>query len=78
MKGHMMKDSLSTTHMYWSALHCIAELHLLGLHRETCIKKLRVVFCGFLLLPQTQADWQSETDACADAKHAEARPVEDM
>jgi hypothetical protein len=28
MKGHMMKDALLTTRMYWSALHCIVELHL--------------------------------------------------
>ena len=60
-----MKDSLLTTHMYWSALHCIVELHLSGLHREKCTKKLLVVCCSFLLLAQTQADWQTmsaETD----------------
>lgn len=33
MNGQVMKDSLLMTHMYWSALHCIAELHLLGLHK---------------------------------------------
>jgi len=32
MKGHVMSDSLLTTHM--SALHFVVELHLLGLHRE--------------------------------------------
>jgi hypothetical protein len=26
-----MKDSLLTTYMYWLSLHCIVELHLLGL-----------------------------------------------
>ena len=34
-----MKDSLLTTHMYWSTLHWIVELHLSGLHREKCTKK---------------------------------------
>ena len=66
MKGHMMKDSLLTTHMYWSALHCVVELHLSGLHREKCTKKLLVVCCSFLLLPRTWADWQSDVswDRC--------------
>jgi len=30
-EGHMMKDSLLTTHMYWFALHCVVELRLSGL-----------------------------------------------
>ena len=46
--------------MYWSALLCIAELHLLGLHREKHIKKLLVVCGSFLLLLQIPADWQSD------------------
>jgi hypothetical protein len=29
-----MEDSLLTTRMYWSTLHCIVELHLWGLHRN--------------------------------------------
>ena len=56
-----MKDSLLTTHMYWSALHCVAELHLSGLHREKHTKKL--LSSGvplFLLLLWTWADWQSD------------------
>ena len=40
VKGYVMKDSLLMTHMYWSTLHCVVELHLLGLHREKCTKKL--------------------------------------
>jgi hypothetical protein len=28
--------------MYWSALHCVVELHLSGLYKEKCIKKLLV------------------------------------
>jgi hypothetical protein len=28
-----MKDSVLTTHMYWSALHCVVELNLSGLLR---------------------------------------------
>ena len=55
-----MKDSLLMTHMYWSALHCVVELHLSGLHREKCTKKLLVVCYSFLMLLQTQADWQSD------------------
>ena len=33
-----MKDSLLTTHMYWSASHCIVKLLLSGYHREKCTK----------------------------------------
>ena len=40
MEGHGMKDSLLMTHMYWSTLHCVVELHLLGLHKEKCSKTL--------------------------------------
>jgi hypothetical protein len=49
-----MKDSLLTTRMYWSNLHFIVELHLLGLHIEKCTKKFLVVcygfFCGLRLI----------------------------
>ena len=57
MKEQVMKDSSLTTHKYWSALQCLDELHLSGLHREKHTKKLLVVCCSFLLLLQTQADW---------------------
>jgi hypothetical protein len=43
MKGRVMKDSLLTSHIYWSALHFVAELHLLWLHREKCTQKLLVL-----------------------------------
>ena len=49
-----MKDSLLTTHMYCSALHCIVKLHLLGLHGEKHAKKLLVVCCSFFPFPQTR------------------------
>jgi hypothetical protein len=55
-----MKDSSLTTHMYWSALHCIVELHLSGLHREKHTKEFLVVCCSFFPLPQSPADWQSD------------------
>ena len=55
-----MKYSLLMTHMYWSDLHCIFELHLLGLHREKCTKNLVVVCCSFLPLLWIPADRQSE------------------
>ena len=75
-------DSLLTTRMYWSALHCVVELHLSGLHRKKCTKKLLVVCCSFLLLPQTLADWQSDVSwhrcTCWGRTRAETRPVEDM
>jgi hypothetical protein len=76
VKGHVM-NSLLTTHTYSSALHCIVELHFWGLHRENCPKKkkLLVVCCSFLLLPQTQADWQS--DVSWDRLMCYARPMED-
>jgi hypothetical protein len=53
MKRHMMKDSLLMTHMYWSALHCVVELHLLGLHAEKCTRKLVMVCYSLLLFLQT-------------------------
>lgn len=34
-----MKDSLLTTRMYWSALHCGVELHLSGCHRKKLHQK---------------------------------------
>ena len=49
----VMKDSLLMTHMYWSALHCIVELHLLGLHREKCTK---LTSGGMLRLLATSVD----------------------
>ena len=42
-----MKHSLLATCMYRSALHCIVELDLLGLHRERSTKKLVMVCCSF-------------------------------
>ena len=39
----MMKVSLIMTSMYWSALHCVVELHLSGLHRQKGTNKLLVV-----------------------------------
>ena len=52
--------------MYWSSLHCLIDLHWLGLHREKHTKKLLVVCCSFLLLPRTLANWQSDVswDRC--------------
>ena len=56
-----MEDSL-LTEMYWSALHCVFELHLSGLHREKHTKKpsdgVTLPFCHFLGL--TQADCQND------------------
>ena len=40
-----MKDSLLTTPMYWPVLHCMAELHLSGLHREKHTKKKLLMMC---------------------------------
>jgi hypothetical protein len=34
VKGQVIKDSLSTTHMYCSALYNVVELHSLGTPRE--------------------------------------------
>ena len=28
VKGHVTKDSLLTTRLYWSAFHCVVELRL--------------------------------------------------
>jgi len=62
MKGHMMRESLLAAHMCWSTLHCVAELYLLGPHKEKWAKKTLMVCCSFLPLPQIQADWQSDVD----------------
>jgi hypothetical protein len=51
--GHMMKNSLLTTHMYWSPL---VEFRMSELHREKHTKKLLVVCCTFLPLLWTRAD----------------------
>jgi hypothetical protein len=52
----VMKDSLLTICKY-KVLNSVVELHLLGLNRENHTKKLLVVFCSFLLIPQTPDDW---------------------
>jgi hypothetical protein len=80
------KDSLLRTHMYWSTLHCVVELHLLGLHREKLIKqtdkKLFVLYCSFLLLLQNGARIDKVISAETDSLgvllkdlHAESRLV---
>jgi hypothetical protein len=55
-----MKESLLTTRMYRSTLHCVLELNLSGLHREKRTKKLLVMCCSSLPLLRTQADWKSD------------------
>ena len=57
MKGHVMKDALLMTRMYWSILHCVVELHLSEQHRDNHTKKLLVVCHSLLPLLRTQADW---------------------
>ena len=59
VKGHVMKDSLLTTHMYWSALHCIVELHLSGLSVSRCFHTLGLI--GRVM--------SAETEARAEARH---------
>ena len=66
-----MKDSLLTTHLYWSTLCCIVELHLLGLHREKQTKTLLVMCCSFLQFMQIQTSrvGSGETDTHAKTRH---------
>jgi hypothetical protein len=64
VKGHVIKDSLLTTCMYWSAFHCVFELHLSGFHREKRTKKLLVVCCSFLLLLRTDLMHLLRLDLC--------------
>ena len=45
VKGHVMKDSLLTTCMYWSALCYIVELHLSGLFGLRLMHVLRQDLC---------------------------------
>jgi hypothetical protein len=59
VKGHVRKDSLLTPYMYWSALHCVVELHLSELHRKKIHQKTSGGVLQFLAeFPQTWADWQ--------------------
>ena len=63
------------TCMSWFTLHCVVELHLLGLHREKHTKQLLVVCvvsCCFCKLGLICRVMSAETDT-----HAEARPMED-
>ena len=57
VKEHVMKDSLLTTCMYWSALHCVAELHFQDSTERNVLKKtsgsmlwLFCHFCGLRLI----------------------------
>ena len=61
-----MKDSLLTACMYSSALHCIVELHLLGLHTEKHTKKTSGGVLQFLA---------ASVDSSGLDVHAKARPV---
>ena len=72
VKGHVIKDSLLRTQMYWSTLQCIVELHLSGLHREKHTKKLVVVCCNFFLslgLWLIGRVMSAETDSHVEARH---------
>ena len=67
-----MKDSLQTTHMYWSTLRYTVELHLLELHRENRTKTFwwcATVSCYFHRLRMIGRVVSAETDACAEARH---------
>jgi len=59
-KGHVMKASLLTTPTYCSALHCVVELHLLGLHRKGT--KRTTTSGGVLqfLVAFSDSGWQSD------------------
>ena len=67
VRGLVIKDSSLMTHMYWFALHCIAELSLHWLHKEKCTKKLCGVlatsyhFRGHRLIGRVMP---AETDSC--------------
>ena len=59
--------------MYWSALHCVAELHLSGCHRETHQKSfggLQWLFCHFLGVQLIVRVMSAETDI-----HAKTKPM---
>lgn len=64
VEGHMMKGSSLRTHMYWSALHYIVELHLLGLHREKCTKKLLVMSWWLPAAPQSANEQSGSFGIC--------------
>jgi hypothetical protein len=57
-----MEDSLLMTHMYQSALHCVVELLLSGLHRKRNMIKKKKTSGGVLklFLSLLWTDWQSD------------------
>ena len=46
-------------YMFWSALHCIVELHFSGHHREKCTEN-ETKTGGMLYFFDTGPDWQSD------------------
>lgn len=67
-----MKDSLLITHMYWSTLQCIVELHLLVLHREKCTKNLLVLLqisCCSYRFGMIDKMVSTETDSHTETRH---------
>ena len=67
-----MKDSLLMMLMYWSALHFVVGLHLLGLHREKCTRNFwwcAAVSCYFHRLRLVGCTCWGKT--CAEARHME-------
>ena len=62
-----MKDSSLMTCMHRSALHCVVELHLYGLHKEKCIRKtsggvLRLLAIGRVLSAESCGEARSLED----------------
>ena len=53
VEGQVMNDSL-LTHMHYSVLHGVCDLHLLRLYREKSTNKLMVVCSGSLA---ASVDW---------------------
>ena len=66
--------------MYWSSLHCVVGLHLCGLRREKCTKKLLLVAeasCHSLRLWLIGRVMSAETDLRTGQDTTETRPMED-
>jgi hypothetical protein len=73
-----MKGSSLVTCMYWSALHCVVEFHLLGLHSKKHTKKLLVVCHGFCACCFCELGLIARVMSAEIDKLAKARPMEDM
>ena len=59
MKGYVIKESSLRTHMHWSTLHALLSSSCQDSIERNTPKNFSRGSYGFLSLPQTWANWQS-------------------